>query len=72
MRYFGIGKRIPIAFTKDADPKDLSDAIDEFIEKYESQVSSKRTNSGEYSTEKTNDNITKSTIECSKRKGDTD
>ena len=57
MRYFGIGKRIPIAFTKDADPKDLSDAIDEFIEKYESRVSSKRSNSGEYSTENTNDNL---------------
>lgn len=41
----GKGKRIPIAFTKDADAKDNADAIGEFIEKYDSQVNSEIINS---------------------------
>lgn len=64
------GKRIPIAFTKDVDPKDLSDAIGEFIEKYDSQAGSEATNSEEYSTEKKSDDITKRKSECSKRNSD--
>ena len=64
------GKRIPISFTKDADPKDLSDAIGEFIEKYDAQVGSEITNSEEYSTEKNSDDIAKRTIERSKCNSD--
>jgi len=67
MRYFGIGKRIPIAFTKDADSRDISDAIGEFIEQYESQVNSEITNS-----RKTNEDVSKRKPERSKCNGDSD
>lgn len=65
MRYFGIGKRIPITFTKDADPKDLSDAIGEFIEKYDSQVGLEITYS-----RKINEDVAKRKSERSKRNSD--
>ena len=58
MRYFGIGKRIPIAFTKDADSRDISDAIGEFIEQYESQVELQKSDSEGSITEKNDQEIT--------------
>ena len=59
------GKMIPIAFTKDADAKDIADAIGEFIEKYDSQVNSEIINS-----KKTEEDVTKRKPERSKCNGD--
>ena len=66
----GKGTKIPIAFTKDADAKDIADAIGAFVEKYDSHVISEITNSEEYFTEKNSDDITKRKSERSKRNSD--